>query len=341
MEDLPAEMAFQILSKLAVQDPLSLLRALFASTFLFCVAEENPVLWLKALFGLEPGTDLPTLHGRCQTLCATFAVDMVSLGLCKQLVVARLAKLIRGSKGSGCEQIQEMQAGIVANGFVEETQILKQPSEAVRYLYLVRLQGRLLLWRVYWRRPGNAGDYALSIINFFNEPFRRVAFPVFRGELHPVYADVTYTQIHEAWVKAVGSPDPRSTNDLYRAPVTLEIHRILKDGESLNGYRVLSSEVFEYDYQAFLAWGYLSFNVLPTSKISAVPSNVRTPCVTPSQGEPFVRKARRVLHAMWWFLGFGVVVLLLRIVSYVALAVVVFLALSLYGLFFMVSRAST
>lgn len=333
MEDLPPDLALVILNKLAAQDPLSLLRALCASDALFCTVDKNMALWLKVLLALGPSTDLPKLHGRCQKLSAKFEAEMVSLGVCKQLVVAQLAKL----KGPGCEQIRAISERTVAHGLQDlQGPSLGRPSTVLRFVFLIRVQGRLLLWQIFTRRPRRLVDYIGNIFDFlsFSDPPRSLS--LYEVNLGSVYADVTVEQILEL----VGSPESKGPH-LLKTPVTLEVHRVLDEGEYLDRYPLMSSEVYKCECEKIGRWGsFLNFKIPPTSTIDAV--TVRTPrLLIPSQGELLAGKFRKALHeAKMWFLAFVSLVILFLVLSAVVLAVLAVLALLLYGLYLLISFTS-
>lgn len=324
MEDLPADLALIILSKLAAQDPLSMLRAMCASNLLFWVAEDNPVFWLKAFFALVPSQDMPELDGRCKEPSAKFEAEMFSLGFCRQLVVARLAKL----EGSGCEQIRALGDRMVAHERKQLRRVSDRPAKVSQFVHLIRAQGKLLLWRSYTEEEDDVGDCVNRIfeILFCTGPPRY--FPVVDTHFKSVYADVTFRQIHEAWAEVVGSAEQKGPH-LLTAPVTIEIQRVVNEGEHLNKYCLLSPEIYEHEYEAFGSWGYLAFKDPQCSTISAITSTVKSALASPSRGELLVRNVRKALHwaKVWFFSVSFVLLVLLVILSVPAFVIGVFIFL--------------
>lgn len=283
MEDLPGDLALEILYKLAVQDPASLLSATCASKHLCHVADESPALWLKAFLSLEPALSLPPLEGRCNKPSTDFEAAMVSLGVCKQLIVARLAKLKRLSFEQDLLTAQEKKS--LRDG--KEKQIAHPlGSKENRYLYLIRVQGRLSFWKTHTPGPDKLEFYLFNHIESSRCPELRSTIQLSRYLLEAVYAELQFDKVLQACRPFV---DPSLGTYHLKPQIVLEVHELPKQNNEVWGQCLLAPAVYEECCECGWSSGVLEFPA--RRQIST------SDCVTSASSMAGVRKRfARVLY---------------------------------------------
>lgn len=135
MEALPGDVVLLLLHKLAVQDPLSLVRATYALASFYRVAEATPSIWKQAFYGVA-GDKGPEDISRLEA-----EIDV--LGGYKTLVTGRPRVCSNDSRMNAQGEMKERCSYLEAPGRRFESNMF--PG---RILVLVRLDGRLLLWGV-------------------------------------------------------------------------------------------------------------------------------------------------------------------------------------------------
>lgn len=292
MESLPPDLALEILQKLAVQDPASLLRATCASEHLCHVAKGNPTLWLKAFLSLEPVLELPFLEGRCNEPSAEYELAMTSPGVGKQLLVSRLAKL----KLLSCEQGPKLgmfkgSADVREGEQKQETD--PSGSQEDQFLFLIRVQGRLLCWKIDRTRPVEGDVFWRDSVFWRQSEFWRAAINLSGSLLHPVYADITFEEIRKACGGITGLSASQCP-DLDKAELDLEIHKVLHASECW-GQHSLAPPVDEYRC-TYLGLDLLQFDIHLVRRINCVTNVPHTFLSTPTQRVTVGTRIGRELH---------------------------------------------
>lgn len=198
--ELPGDLILIVLRKLALQDPLSFVRATCACKTFQKEAEDDSNSWFKALFKPEDiGEGVSKLDRRFQERNPGFEAAIEQLGGYKQLVKARWGRL----ECFAFEQTPEN----------EDLRLPKKPwkthyeeSEMPKYLIILKVSVKPLFWGVLPRLPPTWDprrdcDKVVFRKNILEEYRYRLEMYVHASRLEPVYPGVSYEELSQGWAK--------------------------------------------------------------------------------------------------------------------------------------------
>lgn len=237
---------------------------------------------------------------------------MVSLGVCKQLTIARMAKLGRLSFEQD-QKLQNSQGSTTLRGSEHKQTIHSSGSQESQYLYLIRVQGRLLLLKLelHTSRTESVEDYAFKNFRFLSCNGPRTH-SLHRGSLKSVYDDVALDEVCKASGEVIEHPATEGINYMKeKAKMYVpEIHEVLKDSESRGQY-LFAPEVKEYRCEN-VGSTRLEFRSRPVNTVGRIKEITRTGSPTFAKLKPVVTNLARVFYEMkMWILGFCWIILFL------------------------------
>lgn len=167
MERIPGDVILMILRKLAVQDPLSLLKATCVCRLLYHQAEKNSYLWKEAFLGGK--ARLEEHAGEDDRMEA----EIMALGGYKHLVIARWVKPA-GEPSLLYKQTWETTSARLSEVLKGATWLSSSSADNCRYLVVIRdeLEGGLLLWGLSTGKPladSTLGDFDRFATNLGTE----------------------------------------------------------------------------------------------------------------------------------------------------------------------------
>lgn len=247
MEHLPSDVFLIILHKLAVQDPLSLVRATCSCGLFQKEAEDSEDIWLEAFFRTfeQRGGRLTKLEHRCKERSPEFESEVRKLGGYKNLVQARLRKL----KCSAFEQTREHAQRLPVKADSSGIKLSEQ-SNLTKYLIILKIHEWPFFWGIFpmfskapYTPLGNLIDRVTSVNPSLLDSSRLDLY-IHASRLQPIYSDVTYEELSQRWAKV----EKRFGPQIQEKGLSLEVFAIL--GQNIQVARA-SKELCE-NYKCFL-----------------------------------------------------------------------------------------